>query len=302
MTSSQKTTRDLIDKINKSRTYTEVFCDITNWITEYKNYAKLIHPDVCKESGAKEAITKLNSYREELHKGKSHIDDAGKVIYSINKCTIIAEKIILNNSKRWFDKLISYKEKMDIDFQRYIPKTMTLGEEADISHYLGVTLTKRAVPLSSLGVLPQEHVNWILSRMLEFVAYMHKKGLVHAGINPNSVYVEPQNHGINVISFYHTTEINKKLTTASGLFINFYPDHVKTTKIATPDVDIELCKRTAIYMLGDKSGIGTSLRKTHNTAFLDFINKPHTDSVEAYLEYRKMIDNNFERKFVPLTV
>ena len=52
-----------------------------------------------------------------------------------------------------------------------------------------------------------------------------------------------------------------------------YPDHVKIDKLAKADIDIELCKRTAIYLLGDKSGIGNILRKTHSIPFLDFCQK-----------------------------
>ena len=305
---------DIIRKINKARNYTEVFSDLSKWSSQYKSYAKLIHPDVCKENGAQEALTKLNSYKEELEKGKTHIDDAGNVKYNVNKCTIYGSNAILSNSKEKIDFLLSFKDKMDIDFQRYIPASAKLSH--DDKHIFGASnldqtaknsileleLTHRCLPLSSLGILPQGHVNWIFSRMLEFVAYMYKKGYVHAGINPNSVYVEPINHGINVISFYHTTKLEQKLTTASGMFLNFYPEHVRTKKIATPDIDIELCKRTAIYLLGDRSGIGTNLRKTHNNAFLDFMSKRHTDPIQTYLDYREMINKNFEKKFIPLVV
>ncbi len=186
---------------------------------------------------------------------------------------------------------------MDISFQRYIPTKSLIEKD---SQY--ITLKERCVPLSSLGVLPQTHVNWILSRMIEFIGYFHLKGYAHCGINPDSVYIEPKSHGINVISFYHVTPIGEKLTTASGKYLHFYPEHVKTKKIATPDIDIELCKKTAIYLLGEKSGIGTPLRKTHNNAFLDFISKNHTDAIECFKEYRTMIGRNFEKKFTHLVI
>lgn len=293
-------TKDIIAKINRSKSFVEIFTDLNNWLYEYKQIAKQIHPDICAELGAKDALAKLNSYKEELEKGKSHIDDAGTVTYNINKTTIVGDKPILDVSLKNFNKLISLKEKIDIDFQRYIPKsaTLTSGNPSNLLFNLNL----RAVPLSAIGTLPQEHVNWILSRMLEYAAYLHKRGFVHAGINPDSVYVEPINHSINLISFYHMTELDKKMSTASGKWLYMYPEHVKKDKIAKGDIDVELCKRTAIWLLGDKSGIGTCLRKTHNIAFLDFISKRHTDPIEAFLDYRKMLDKNFERKFIPLIV
>jgi len=292
---------DVIVKINKSKYIIEVFEDLSKWNDEYKAYAKLIHPDICKIPGAKDALSKLNSYREELQKGKTHADDAGCVTYKTDKCSIVGDVNILNFSLKHFNKLISYKDKIDLDFQRYLPKSAKITTEDSIST-LEFNLPLRCIPISALGTLPQGHVNWIFSRMLEFIAYIYKKGYVHAGINPDSIYVEPVNHGINAMSFYHMTEIGKKLGTASGKYLYMYPDHVRVDKIATPDIDIELCKRTAIYLLGDKSGIGTMLRKTHSLPFLDFIGKRHTDPIQTYIEFRKLLDDNFERKFLPLSI
>ena len=52
-------TISIIEKINNSKTFSEIFSDLSNWATEYKQYAKQIHPDICKEIGAKDALSKL---------------------------------------------------------------------------------------------------------------------------------------------------------------------------------------------------------------------------------------------------
>jgi hypothetical protein len=62
--------KDTIERLNSGKSYIDAFNDITNWLTEYKQMVKLIHPDICHESGAKEALTKLNQWKEELEKGK----------------------------------------------------------------------------------------------------------------------------------------------------------------------------------------------------------------------------------------
>ena len=83
---------DLITKIKKARTYTEVFSDLVNWHDEYKEIAKRIHPDKCSLEGAQEALSKVNGYRDELNKGKTHKDDAGEVNYKVDKVTIKGNK------------------------------------------------------------------------------------------------------------------------------------------------------------------------------------------------------------------
>ena len=296
MTTVELGAKDTIEKIKSGKSYIDAFSDLNNWLNEYKKMAKLIHPDICKELGAKEALTILNQYKEELEKGKTYKDDAGQITYKINSISIEGMKPILETSLNNYTKLMSFKEKMDIDFQRYIPKSAILTSNLEFTTML------RTIPLSSIDSLPQVHVNWILSRMLEFIAYIHKKGYVHAGINPDSVYIEPINHGINVMSFYHMSEVNKKISTASGKWLYMYPEHIKKDKIAKPDIDIDLCKRTAIWLLGDKSGIGNSLRKTHSIPFLDFCQQKHTDPVKAFFDYRTMLEKNFEKKFIPLHI
>jgi serine/threonine protein kinase len=296
MTTVELGAKDTIEKLKSGKSYIDAFNDINNWLQEYKKMAKLIHPDICKEPGAKEALAILNQWKEELEKGKTYSDDAGQITYKINSISIEGIKPILETSLKHFSKLMSFKDKMDIDFQRYLPETAKLDTNLEFKTKL------RTLPLSSIGTLTQAHVNWILSRMLEFISYIHKKGYVHAGINPDSVFVEPINHGINVMSFYHMTEIGKKMGTASGKWLYMYPEHVKKDKIAKPDIDIDLCKRTAIWLLGDKSGIGNSLRKTHSIPFLDFCQKKHTDPIQAFFDYRDMLDKNFEKKFIPLHI
>lgn len=294
--------KDTIEKLKSGKSYIDAFNDINNWLIEYKKMAKLIHPDICKEIGAKEALAILNQYKEELEKGKFITDDAGKVNFKINNISITGNKFVLETSLKHYNKLMSFKDKMDIDFQRYIPTTSKLDTTSIDESKLDFTTKLRTLPLSSIGILPQEHVNWILSRMLEFIAYIYKKDFVHAGINPDSIFVEPINHGINILSFYHMTEIGKKMGTASGKWLYMYPEHVKKDKIAKPDIDIDLCKRTAIWLLGDKSGIGNVLRKTHSIPFLDFCQRKHQDPIEAFFDYRNMLDKTFEKKFIPLHI
>jgi hypothetical protein len=138
--------------------------------------------------------------------------------------------------------------------------------------------------------------------MLEFSAWLHQSGFSHNGINPESIFIVPETHGIICVSFYHLTKLHSGLSTISAKYRTFYPANVFDNKIAASNIDIELSKRTAIYVLGDKSGNGIMLKKTHNEDFMDFVIKQHYHSYPAFKEYRDLLSKNFPKKFYLLNL
>jgi hypothetical protein len=75
-------------------------------------------------------------------------------------------------------------------------------------------------------------------------------------------------------------------------------------KIATQDIDLELCKKIALYLLGDRSAAGTKLKrdKDVNQEVLTFFLTKHQNEVEDYTKYREILAKNFEKKFYPLNL
>ena len=160
----------------------------------------------------------------------------------------------------------------------------------------------RVVPLAGL-TLPVEHVAWVLSRLLEFVAWLHQEGFCHAGLNPESLALAPETHGLVAVSFYHLTSLNGPLTTISGKYRHWYPDVIFAEKRAVPGIDLALAQRTAVCLLGDPSGNGTRLRGTVDDRLLTFLLRPHHNAYAAYDEYRKLLQQLFPKKqFHPLNL
>lgn len=133
---------------------------------------------------------------------------------------------------------------------------------------------------------------------------MELHGYVHLGLNPESVYIVPETHGIHVVSFYHVTPIGETVKTVSGLnnYLYWYPMELMVNKIAQPAIDVELAKKIAIYLLGDKSGVGTVLRMKHLDVYINFLQKRHTTAKEAFEEYRELLKTNFPKKFHVLKI
>jgi hypothetical protein len=294
---------EAIKKIKSAKSVKEVFTDLSNWKKSYKELIFLLHEDRCSEPGASEAVRQLNTWKIELEDGRKHEDECGKITYRPDSIIISGESYLLKRSLKNYDLLISrantmLSSKVRDNFYKYLPHSMTLRSPNELE----IKLKHRAIPISSVGILPEHHVHWILSRMLEFAGYINKVGYVHAGINPDSIYICPEGHGITCISFYHMTLIDQKLSTVCGQFIDQYPYKVLVDKKATIDIDTELAKRTSVMLLGEPSGHGVRLKKTNTIEIVDFLLKKHNDPIEAFYEYRKILDTKFPKKFHELNI
>lgn len=288
------TTIQLIQSIERAGDFEAVFGK-ENSLVKYKRALSLLHPDVCFINGATEAFIKLNELKMEFDKSKIFADDAGtferedKYVFFKGKSDLLEKSY--NNYRILKDK----RDESSLAFHKYIPDSM------GISTQLQVGFKERTLPISRL-VLPEHHVLWILSRMLEYCAWMSQIGYIHGGIHPESVFIVPEQHGVILSSFYHMTKVNTKLKTVSAKYQHWYPKETFKEKRARTKIDLEMTKRTAAYLLGDPSGMGIKLRKTNHPALIAFLIKQHKDAYNCYDEYRKMLKDNFEVKFHKLNL
>lgn len=290
---------EIIEKILGSKKPSDIFTPTFDWVSTYKKYSRLIHPDVCKQPYADKAMATLNQYKEQLENGVQFTDEAGdfrvfekKIVYQV---TDENRKLIQKSVNNY--KLLKQKtDKASVAFHRYLPESMVLENSV-----LTINLKDRAVPLTGQQ-LPQIHVNWLFSRMFEITLWFRKSGYSHMGMNPTTVFVVPETHGIILTSFYHMTHLDQKAKTISARYKMWYPTTLFQKKIATQDIDLELSKKIALYLLGDRSAAGTKLKrdKDVNQKILTFLLTKHQCEVEDYTKYREILTKEFERKFYPL--
>jgi len=290
---------EVINKILKSTKPQDIFKD--DWKTTYKSYSRLIHPDTCNQPNASDAMAKLNYFKDVIEQGVKYVDETGefrvydkKIIYKITD----DNRKLIQKSVNNYKTLKSKTDKASVGFHRYLPESMILEKET-----LTINLKDRAVPLTGQK-LPQHHVNWVFSRMFEISLWFRNIGYSHMGMNPTTVFVVPETHGIILISFYHMNQLGKKADTISARYKMWYPTTLFLKKIATQDVDLELCKKIALYLLGDRSAAGTKLKRDIdvNQEVLTFLLTKHQNEVEDYTKYRKILEKNFEKKFYPLNL
>lgn len=294
---------DLINEILNATKPSDVFTD-KDWNKTYLKYSKLIHPDYCKHENANDAMSKLNELKQQINNGVECNDDSGKyqrfdmkLIYTVTDMNKELLMKSVNNFKNILD--IIKKDSNFESFRKYLPKSIRYNKEKYI-----VDFSHRAVPLYSLYPLEQIHVNWVYSRIHEFALFMKNNGLSHMGINPESVYIVPETHGIIITSFYHMGNVTEKAKTYSAKYKNWYPTKLFSNKKLIDDTDLELAKKCAIYLLGDKSGGGNKLKFNDNInkEILSFYIESNYNDFDTYKRYRMLLKKNFKSKFYKLNV
>ena len=269
-----------------------------NYQQEYLDMVKVLHPDVCQLAQAGKAVAKLNEYRQQMDKYFKGEDEAGSFrLAGENEIHFQGDAALLSQSYQRYQMLMGLGDAAANHFKKYLPESMLLA-----GNELKVICKHRILPLTHI-TLPHEHVDWILSRLFEFITWLHQTGYCHLGIHPESVFIVPETHGIIFISFYHLTPINQKPDSLAGQYINWYPAIIFQQKQAIPYIDISLAQRLALYVLGDKSGNGIMLKKTENPQLIDFLITPHYHSLQTYEQFRQLLLQLFGKPiFHPLNI
>ena len=285
-------------------------CNINTWEADFKTLAMRFHPDKCKDPQASDVMSKLNSLRHDYLEGWTLSDDAG--VYTSNGYThcwkgekTLREKSEIKRKDLVQNLGIRYKDEALEHFMKYI-----CPEPVELDTITKVETKNRYIPLSKVYTLLQnvehkeKHIYWIYSRMIEFCATLSSLSVNHTGINIDSVFVNPVDHSIRVMTFYHLMPMGKRLSTISGRWSTFYPEHVFRKKESRPGIDVTLAKKTAIYLLGDSSGSGVLLRnnKDINPHVLEHLLTPEEDGRDAMDNWRKVIKNNFKSEFLILNI
>lgn len=294
-------TQKLIEKILQATALEDVL-DIHHIKTEYKEILLVIHPDKCDSPLAHDATTKLNTLKEEFDNRRKnevleYFNDAGSCVIKDKVIIQYGDMNMLQKTLSNYNILMSLRDEASTHFHRYLPKKMEIrGDE------LHITLEHRSVSLSCL-TLPQGHVNWILSRMLEFTAWLEKVGFVHCDLNPESILVVPETHGIIISSFFYMTKKDIQLTSLSDRYGFWYEGCIPSDKKANTAIDIQLCKKIAVYLLGDPSGTGSDFMESHNKDFMRFVTSHSSNAFDTYENYRTMLKKNFDtKKYTPLYI
>ena len=288
--------KNVIETVKNANKIEDVI-SIIDFKNEFNEVIKVIHPDKCSLDGASEATAKMNLWKDVFENGKEYKDDIGTFKTNGYWVEFHSKEPNLSWSIENYRIFKDLKGDTPQHFQKYIPSEGKLLSDGTVRF----EFDKRSIPLSGI-TLPQEHVNWVLNRLLEYCSFLSELGMCHCGLNPESVFIVPETHGIQICSFYHLTKIGNTIKTVSGKYRNWYPSDMFTTKKANPTIDIELSKKISAYLLGDKSGSGVKFRKTHNEDFINFIISQNDTAYSTLASYKELLSKNFKKQFHSLTI
>jgi len=261
-----------------------------DWKNQFKSWVQHLHPDKNSDPLAHDALQVLLKYKDILKNGVEFSDEyCPRIVFKDSVLTFYGQMDKLELSKNNFELIKDRVDPNTTPFRRYLPEKMEL--EADC---LKVYLQHDPHLIHDL-TLEEKHGRWFLNRLLEFSTLLNERaGYTHAGLNPNSVFICPEEHGIQVISFYHLVPLGSKMRSAIGLhpYKSWYPVDVFTTKQSVPEIDLLMAKNTATYVLGERSGFANSLRGTVSQELVDFLLSYDNTLLEGYFEYQRILDRS----------
>lgn len=144
---------------------------------------------------------------------------------------------------------------------------------------------------------------WMISRMFNILAALHRAKLMHGALLPENLVVNPADHTMFLLGGYcFSAEFGTKLVALPSAALRYLPSSVKAKKVATPLVDLECLKLTGRSILGDPSGSKLRSRADVPAQISLFLNSPASESVHAEWEAwdRVLTDSYGPRKFVEM--
>ena len=101
------------------------------------------------------------------------------------------------------------------------------------------------------GYIPEEHIAWILERMLSLIGYLHSNKLVHGNIKSDNVFIDVDNHNVKISDYsFCITDASKKESKYKIVNDLYSPSYVSKDSLVIPNVDIYATGKIAIELIG----------------------------------------------------
>lgn len=304
--------------------------DITN---QYRELARIYHPDVCIDPEADLIMAKINSlYQEALNYQRTgtwkssntvtfHTTD-GKIStlkylkkfdfelgteYTSNSAVVYVLKgnreRFFENAKKEIELSSSGSEHSVIssEFSKYVPKLKHSFKSTDGSFVIVLDKSKDIVPLRLIlehykGSIPHTHVAWMISRLCNLVCFFAHTGVAHNGLTIENLYVDPAMHSIYVFGgWWYARPIGKRLIGVPKFVYDVMPVKEKGEKVSSTRTDIEAIKRTAKVLLG---------KETAPEPMMEFLDSGSgNNAIDEFCKWTTALEKSYgQRRFIRMDI
>lgn len=111
--------------------------------------------------------------------------------------------------------------------------------------------------------IPDQHIAWILARLLSVVGYAHSRGVIHGNIEPAHIMIRPRDHNVALIDWSYAITNQKHGGGFRAINEDFSPPEASTGKPPLPSSDLYSVGKSMIYALGGDVSTGRIPSSVH---------------------------------------
>lgn len=300
-------------------------------IAEYREIARVYHPDISTDPKANEVMAKVNQLYEEalrlidagtwevsnqiILKDKSGKKYVGrylkKVPFELGEAYIANSSVtylFAQKNKKFFDNAVEQikglryaNRKMEDEISRFMPQILYALSLEDGRYCIVLKKPEDVFLLSDVadffgGSIPDRHVAWIMSRLSNLCCYFSYVGIAHNGLTIQNCFITPSKHAVLPLGgWWYTQKLGAKMIGVPRVIYDVMPLKAKSEKKSDAMTDLESAKLIG-RQISDLSSLPEAFRQFLNTG------SAH-DAVEEFSRWNKTLDKSYgERKFVNMQV
>lgn len=308
--------------------------------SEYKNLAKMWHPDVHSDPAlASQVMSKINELYETglqlLREGKwaksnfvqfrsldgkmRNVNFLAELPFELGKCYVCRSVVVYAvdvHYKQFFDNYIHSVENlkfadanMKAEFTRFLPRIRDRFQTSD-QYVIAVEKPYDVLPLRHIldhfgGTLPDRHVAWILSSLYNIACFLNYNGVAHNGITLDNYFISPSQHnGMLLGGWWYSRSFGDRMIGVPTDVFGVLTFKTQADKLSTYTTDLNSIRQLGRQLLGDISGRSLKSKPDIPKPILDWMLGASTKNpLEEYSAWGKTLDVGYgKRKFVDMNV
>lgn len=111
--------------------------------------------------------------------------------------------------------------------------------------------------------IDDEHITWIMQRLLDALSYLHYYGIIHCDIKPQNIILNTKEHNATLVDFGLYTKNPTRTSKAQGGTNYFIPPEFEFGLPPIPASDIYSLGKTLLLMAGGNPQTGTIPKDIH---------------------------------------